>query len=125
MGQELTQVLCPECWIPGEADPEATRWQCSNCGNGFFLRRCAACSRVSFVDGLQGFRMPWPCSRCGQFNKDFNQNQDLAADLAADLASHGPARGEDEPAAGGQPDLAPPPDSTPWPASQAPADAPP
>ena len=133
MGVEVTQVLCPECRIPGTADPGATRWQCGSCGNGFFLRRCAACRRVSFVDGLQGFRMPWPCQRCGQFNRDFNQNQDpaaatvadLAAELAADLGSSGPARSADEPAAGGQPDPAPPPDSSPWPAHQESADAPP
>jgi ribosomal protein L37AE/L43A len=86
MGQELTQVLCPECGTAGESDPGLSWWQCTKCGNGIFLRRCSACSRVSYVDGLQGIRMPWPCTWCGRFNKGFNQNQDPAAATAAELA---------------------------------------
>lgn len=78
---------CPECGTSGEADPEQTHWQCSNCGNGFFLRRCTACSRVSYVDGLQGFHTPWPCTWCGQYNQGFRQNQDPAAASAAELAA--------------------------------------
>jgi hypothetical protein len=87
MGQELTQVLCPECGTSGESAPEASRWQCANCGSAFFLRRCASCARVSHVDGLQGFRMPWPCAWCGRFNAGFSQNQDPAAASAAELAA--------------------------------------
>lgn len=87
MGQELTQVLCPECGTSGESAPEASRWQCAKCGNAFFLRRCASCARVSHVDGLQGFRMPWACALCGRFNAGFSQNQDPAAASAADLAA--------------------------------------
>jgi hypothetical protein len=87
MGQELTQVLCPECGTSGESDPEQSRWQCTNCGNGFFLRRCTECARVSYVDGLQGFHMPWPCTWCGQYNRGFSQNQDPAAATAAELAA--------------------------------------
>ncbi|MGH3169347.1 MAG: hypothetical protein ACRDN0_26130, partial [Trebonia sp.] len=65
MSQEVTRVPCPECGIYGEAaDPGTSRWQCSQCGNGFFLRRCSACVRVSYVDGLQGFRSPWSCVWC-------------------------------------------------------------
>jgi len=128
MGQELTPVLCPECGTPGAADPSAGRWQCTACGNGFFLRRCAACSRVSHVSGLQGFRMPWPCTWCGQVNEGFSQNQDPAtatvADLAADTARHGPARGPAERGTGGQPDQAPSVNSGPAPAGWEPADAP-
>ena len=87
MGQELTQVLCPECGTLGESDPRQSRWQCDGCGNGFFLRRCSACARVSYVDGLQGFRMPWPCTWCGQYNSGFCQNGDPAAASAAELAA--------------------------------------
>ena len=94
MGQELTQVLCPECGESGESDPELSRWQCTRCGNGFFLRRCSACRRVSYVNGLQGFRLPWPCTWCGRFNKGFSPNQDpaaaSAAELAAEVARYGP-----------------------------------
>jgi ABC-type phosphate transport system substrate-binding protein len=93
MGQVLTHVPCPECGTSGDSDPEQSHWQCGNCGNGFFLRRCTACSRVSFVDGLQGFRMPWPCTWCGQYNQGFSQNQDpaeaSAAELAAEVHRHG------------------------------------
>jgi hypothetical protein len=95
MGQELTQVLCPECGASGESAPEASRWQCATCGNAFFLRRCASCARVSHVDGLQGFRMPWACVWCGRFNAGFSQQQDpaaaSAAEFAAEVARHGSA----------------------------------
>jgi len=87
MAQELTHVPCPECGTSGESDPEQSHWQCSNCGNGFFLRRCTACSRVSYVDGLQGFHTPWPCTWCGRYNQGFSQNQDPAAASAAELAA--------------------------------------
>jgi ABC-type phosphate transport system substrate-binding protein len=60
---------------------------CSNCGSGFFLRRCAACSRVSYVDGLQGFHTPWPCTWCGRYNEGFRHNHDPAAASAAELAA--------------------------------------
>jgi ABC-type phosphate transport system substrate-binding protein len=88
MGHELlTHVPCPECGTSGDSDPEQSHWQCSNCENGFFLRRCTACSRVSYVDGLQGFHTPWPCTWCGQYNHGFSQNQDPAAASAAELAA--------------------------------------
>ena len=87
MGQVLTRVPCPECGTSGDSDPEQSHWQCSNCGNGFFLRRCTACSRVSYVNGLQGFHTPWPCTWCGQYNQGFSQNQDPAAASAAELAA--------------------------------------
>jgi ABC-type phosphate transport system substrate-binding protein len=87
MEQELTQVPCPECGTSGDSDPEQSHWQCSNCEHGFFLRRCTACSRVSYVDGLQGFHTPWPCTWCGQYNQGFTQNQDPAAASAAELAA--------------------------------------
>jgi hypothetical protein len=87
MGQELTQVLCPECGTFGESDPEQSRWQCTKCGSGYFLRRCSACARVAYVYGLQGFHLPWPCTWCGQFNRGFSQNQDPAAASAAELAA--------------------------------------
>jgi len=106
MGQELTEVLCPECGASGESDPQQSRWQCGNCGNGFFLRRCMACTRVSFVDGLQGFHMPWPCTWCGQYNRGFRQNQDptaaSAAELAAEVARYGRAASPTAPKVGGQ-----------------------
>ena len=78
---------CPECGTTGESDPAQSHWQCHNCGSGFFLRRCAACSRVSYVDGLQGFHTPWPCTWCGRYNEGFRQNQDPAAASAAELAA--------------------------------------
>jgi ABC-type phosphate transport system substrate-binding protein len=87
MGQQLTHVPCLECGTSGDSDPEQSHWQCSNCGNGFFLRRCTACSRVSYVDGLQGFHTPWPCTWCGQYNQGFSQNLDPAAASAAELAA--------------------------------------
>jgi hypothetical protein len=106
MGQELAQVLCPECGASGESDPTETRWQCGNCGNGFFLRRCSACARVSYVDGLQGFHMPWSCTWCGLFNNGFSQNQDpataSAAELAAELTRYGQAGNPAGPGADGQ-----------------------
>jgi hypothetical protein len=104
MGQELTQVLCPECGTSGESDPQLSRWQCTKCGNGFFLRRCSACTRVSYVHGLQGFRLPWPCTWCGRFNRGFSPNQDpaaaSAAELAAEVARYGPPGGASEPGTG-------------------------
>ena len=78
---------CLECGTSGDSDPEQSHWQCSNCGNGFFLRRCTACSRVSYVDGLQGFHTPWPCTWCGRYNQGFSQNKDPAAASAAELAA--------------------------------------
>lgn len=78
---------CPECGASGESDPGQSHWQCSNCGSGFFLRRCTACSRVSYVDGLQGFHALWPCTWCGRYNQGFSQNQDPAAASAAELAA--------------------------------------
>src|SRR5579863_5794088 len=94
MGQEPTHVLCPECGTFGAADPELSRWQCANCGGGYFLRRCCACARVSYVDGLQGFHLPWPCTWCGQFNRGFSQNQDPAAASAAELAAEAARYGQ-------------------------------
>jgi len=87
MGQVLTHVPCPECGTSGESDPEQSHWLCGNCGKGFFLRRCTACSRVSYVTGLQGFHTPWPCTWCGQYNQGFSQNHDPAAASAAELAA--------------------------------------
>ncbi len=85
MGQVLTRVPCPECGTSGESDPEQSHWQCGNCGQGFYLRRCMECFRVSYVDGLQGFHTPWPCTWCGQYNEGFRQNQDPAAAISAEL----------------------------------------
>jgi hypothetical protein len=114
MGQELTQVLCPECGTLGESDPEQSRWQCMKCGSGYFLRRCSACARVAYVYGLQGFHLPWPCTWCGQFNRGFSQNQDpaaaSAAELAAEVARYGPPGSAAGPGASGQANLAPPAD---------------
>jgi hypothetical protein len=87
MGQEPTRLPCPECGVPGEPDPEGSRWPCDNCGNAFFLRRCKACTRVSYVDGLQGFHTPWPCTWCGQFNTGFSQNRDPAAATVTEVAA--------------------------------------
>jgi len=104
MGQERTQVLCPECGTASEADPQLSHWQCDTCGAGFFLRRCSACSWVSYVDGLQGFRMPWPWTWCGRFNRAFSQNQDpaaaSAAEPAAELTRYSPPDGAAGPGGG-------------------------
>jgi ribosomal protein S27AE len=111
VGQELTQVLCPECGTSGESAPEASRWQCAKCGNAFFLRRCASCARVSHVNGLQGFRMPWACALCGRFNAGFSQNQDpataSAAELAAEVGRYGSAGDARSPGDGGPGDGGP------------------
>lgn len=124
MGQELTQVLCPECGTFGESDPELSRWQCAKCGSGYFLRRCWACARVSYVYGLQGFRLPWPCTWCGQFNRGFSQNRDpaaaSAAGLAAEVARYGQPGGAARPGTGGQANLAPAADSGPSPEARDP-----
>jgi hypothetical protein len=112
-------VLCPECGTLGEADPALSRWQCAKCGGGYFLRRCCACARVSYVDGLQGFHLPWPCTWCGQFNRGFSQNQDPAAASAAELAAEAARYGQPGAAAGRgagrQGNLAPAADSGPSP----------
>jgi len=104
-------VLCPECGTLGESDPEASRWQCTKCGSGYFLRRCSACARVAYVYGLQGFHLPWACTWCGQFNRGFSQNQDpaaaSAAELAAEVARYGPPGSAAGPGASGQANLAP------------------
>jgi hypothetical protein len=122
MGQELARVLCPECGTAGESDPDQSRWQCTKCGSGFFLRRCSACTRVSYVDGLQGFRLPWPCARCGRFNTGFSQNQDpaaaTAAELAAELTRYGPPGGAAVPEEGDEATSAPVADSGPPPARE-------
>jgi Toastrack DUF4097 len=120
-------VLCPECGTAVEADPELSRCQCTKCGMGFFLRRCSACSWVSYVDGLQGLRMPWPCTWCGRFNKGFSQNHDpaaaTAAELAAEIARYA-RRSEAGLEAVARPDPARATDSSPRPAAQVPAGAP-
>jgi len=128
-------VPCPECGTHGEApDPEASRWQCSSCGNGFFLRRCSACARVSYVDGLQGFHSPWPCMWCGQFNRGFNQNMDPAAasvaELAVELARFGtdrsdPAEAEDGDSVEAEPSFAVDPAADPGPVPVADLGSPP
>jgi hypothetical protein len=124
MGQELTQVLCPECGTFGESEPGQSRWQCTKCGSGYFLRRCSACARVAYVDGLQGFHLPWPCTWCGQFNRGFSQNQDpaaaTAAELAAEVARYGPPPSAAGPGTGGQADLAPAAGSGPSPEARGP-----
>jgi hypothetical protein len=106
MGQELTHVPCLECGTSGESDPEQSHWQCRNCGNGFYLRRCTACSRVSYVNGLQGFHTPWPCTWCGRYNQGFRQNQDpaaaSAAELAAEVQRYGPPGSPAGPGTGGR-----------------------
>jgi len=121
-------MLCPECGTAGECDPGLSRWQCTKCGNSFFLRRCSACARVSYVDGLQGFRMPWPCTWCGRFNKGFSQNQDpaaaTAAELAAENAPYSPTRNWVGPESAGRPNPARAADSSTEPAARDPVDAP-
>ena len=106
MGDELTRVPCPECGTSGESDPEQSHLQCGNCGHSFYLRCCAACSRVSYVDGFQGFHTPWPCTWCGQYNQGFRQNHDpaaaRAAELAAELHRYGRPGIAAEPDTGGQ-----------------------
>lgn len=112
--------------MPGESDSKLSRWQCSSCGNAFYLRRCSACAGVCYVDGLQGFRMPWPCTWCGQFNRGFRPNRDpaaaTAAELAADVARYGPPRSGARPASGGQASPAPVADGSPGTGSQDPGD---
>jgi hypothetical protein len=68
-------------------DPGLTRWQCRACGHGFFLRRCGACRRVSYVDGFQGYNQSWACTWCVQPNPGFRQRRDRAAATAGDLAA--------------------------------------
>jgi len=122
-------VPCPECGTYGESpDPLQSRWQCTQCGNGYFLRRCSACARVGYVDGLQGFHQPWPCTWCGRFNAGFSQNQDPAAasmaELAAEVARYGLARSTARPGADSQADPARVPDSKPVPDAPDPGDRP-
>jgi hypothetical protein len=134
MGQELVRLLCPECGTPGESDSRLTRWPCGNCGNAFFLRRCSVCARVSYVDGLQGIRMPWACMWCAQVNTGFRQNRDpvaaTAAEMAADVARRGLTDVVKEPGPGGQADhaqaaAAPPPPPLPPPLPLPPPPLPP
>jgi hypothetical protein len=68
-------------------DPGLTRWQCRACGHSCFLRRCAACRRVSYVDGFQGYNQSWACTWCAQPNAGFRQRRDRAAATAGDLAA--------------------------------------
>lgn len=126
MSQELVRVMCPECGASRESDSQPSRWQCTSCGNGFFLRRCSACARVSYVDGLQGFRRPWPCTWCGEFNAGFSQNRDpaeaSAAELAAEVARYDLPGSPGDPGASGQADSAPVTDSDPGPGTRGPGD---
>jgi hypothetical protein len=68
-------------------DLSLTRWQCRACGHSYFLRRCAACQRVSYVDGFQGYNQSWACTWCAQPNAGFRQRRDRAAATAGDLAA--------------------------------------
>jgi len=68
-------------------DPGLTRWQCRACGHSYFLRRCAACRRVSYVDGFQGYNQSWACTWCAQPNAGFRQRRDRATATAGDLAA--------------------------------------
>ena len=124
MSQEPVRLMCPACDASGQADSESSRWQCTGCGNGFFLRRCSACARASYVDGLQGFHMPWPCTWCGEFNAGFSQNRDPAeasvAELAAEVARYGLPGGPGDPGASGQADSAPVTNSDPGPGTRGP-----
>ena len=104
----MTEIPCPRCRATGTVpDPGLTRWQCRACGHSYFLRRCAACHRVSYVDGFQGYNQSWACTWCAQPNAGFRQRRDRAAATAGDLAAElarfagvSPALGE-APAAGG------------------------
>ncbi|HEY6501637.1 MAG TPA: hypothetical protein VIZ20_19565 [Streptosporangiaceae bacterium] len=118
----MAEIPCPRCQTTGTVpDPGLTRWQCRACGHSCFLRRCAACRRVSYVDGFQGYNQSWACTWCAQPNAGFRQRRDrataTAGDLAAELARFtgvAPALG-DAPVAGGAPapDHAPDPDAEP------------
>ena len=92
MERESVRVTCAKCGVVGKADPNPSSWQCANCHKGFFVRRCAACARVSFVDALHEFKRDRPCGWCGQ------SNTGLAAasvgELAAEKAKHDSLTGE-------------------------------
>jgi hypothetical protein len=75
---------------------------------------------------LQGFRLPWPCTWCGQFNAGFSPNQDPAAASTAELAAEtvrcGLLGSTAGPGAGGQADSVPVTDSDPRHGTHDPAD---
>jgi hypothetical protein len=84
----VAEIPCPRCRVTGTVpDPSLTRWQCRACGHSYFLRRCAACRRVSYVDGFQGYNQSWACTWCAQPNAGFRQRRDRAAATARDLAA--------------------------------------
>src|SRR6201992_3592443 len=87
-GGPVAEIPCLRCRTTGIVpDPGVTRWQCRACGHSYFLRRCSACRRVSFVDGVQGSNQSWACTWCAQPNRGFRQRRDRAAATAGELAS--------------------------------------
>jgi hypothetical protein len=128
----VAEIPCPRCQTTGTVpDPGLTRWQCRACGHSCFLRRCAACRRVSYVDGFQGYNQSWACTWCAQPNAGFRQRRDRAAATAGDLAAElarfagvAPALG-DAPVTGGAPAAggAPAPDHAPDPDAESPGRA--
>jgi hypothetical protein len=84
----VAEIPCPRCRATGTVpDPGLTRWQCRACGHSYFLRRCAACRRVSYVGGFQGYNQSWGCTWCAQPNAGFRQRRDPAAATAGELAA--------------------------------------
>src|SRR6201992_15799 len=99
-GGPVAEIPCLRCRTTGIVpDPGVTRWQCRACGHSYFLRRCSACRRVSYVDGFQGYNQSWACTWCAQPNRGFRQRRARATATAGELAG-GPA-----PVAGGGPGL--------------------
>src|ERR1700742_1839524 len=86
-GGPVAEIPCPRCRTTGIVpDPGVTRWQCRACGHSYFLRRCAACRRVSYVDGFQGYNQSWACTWCAQPNAGFRQRRDRATATVGELA---------------------------------------
>jgi hypothetical protein len=84
----VAEIPCPRCRATGTVpDPGLSRWQCRACGHSYFLRRCTACRRVSYVGGFQGYNQSWACTWCAQPNAGFRQRRDPAAATAAELAA--------------------------------------
>ena len=82
---EAIAVPCPACRSASEAASPG-RWLCRGCGQSGFLRRCAVCGLVSYVDEAQEWHQPWQCMWCRESNTAFTRYCDPATATLAELA---------------------------------------
>jgi uncharacterized protein YbjQ (UPF0145 family) len=89
----VVSVPCPHCRHTSESSsPGDLMWDCPNCTEAYFLRRCSHCAAVSHVTVMQQRGVEWACVWCKAFNTGFRRRDPAAVTvgaLAADVARLG------------------------------------